>query len=136
MENTTAVTTTAVNSWEAVRRGKGTVDRMGFGCGGGVASVKRAELRASGVRGRELNRRVNAFLSEGRQSALLSATACLQTLAMSGYIPDKVEKSAKSASIRLVRVEEPVVETPVVDPFEAVAAQLGVTVEALRALKA
>lgn len=107
---------------------------VGVGDGTMTATEVKGQLRAEGLKGRELTRRVNEVLTGKKDIAWAKYEASVSILRSNGFIPDYVDARKTGASARFVRPSS-VSETVKPDEaLEVIAKEKGMTVDELKAL--
>ena len=97
------------------------------------ASEIKAELKAQGMKGRELTRKVNEVLTGKTPVAWAKHDAHISLLRSAGYVPSNLEARNKSAVARFVKPTSPAEGVTADDAMEVLAKSLGITVEELTA---
>lgn len=117
------------------KAGKQSGVRLAFDKSGGfTASQIRSELKAKGVKGRELTRKVNDVLTGETDFRWAKHEAAISILRSQGYVPDYVDTKAKGATAKFFMPTSPVKGVTKVDALEVLAASMGITVDDLSAM--
>ena len=96
----------------------------------------RAELKAGGVKGKELTRRVNQTLSGEKNMRDQLGAAWLQAAIQDGYTCDKGELRKNTGNLRLVKVTEVKKEEVKATTVEQALEALGLSADMLETIKA